>query len=162
MSSRTQSGSLVIVFSFFVALLLTGLPLPDWAQLFRPNWVALVLVYWCLALPTRVGVGTGWIIGLVVDVMTGGLLGQNALGLAIIAFLTNKLHQRIRVYPLRQQSATVLLFLLLERLICLWIMGFTGRSIELPQYFLPALIGTLLWPWIFFILRDLRRHFRVG
>ena len=68
--------------SFVVSLMLTALPMPEWASLWRPAWVALVLIYWCMALPARSGVLVGWSVGLLLDVMTGTLLGQHALALA--------------------------------------------------------------------------------
>ena len=66
----------VIALSFLAAFMLTAMPLPDWALPWRPAWIAMVLVYWCMALPERVGVITGWVIGLILDVMHGSILGQ--------------------------------------------------------------------------------------
>ena len=53
-------------------------------HVWRPAWVALVLVYWCMAAPDQVGVVAGWTTGLLLDVMTGTLLGQHALGLSVV------------------------------------------------------------------------------
>ena len=61
--------------------------------------IALVLVYWCLALPERVGVLAGWSIGLVLDVLNGSILGQHAFGLAFVAYVALQYHRRVRVYP---------------------------------------------------------------
>jgi rod shape-determining protein MreD len=155
-------GGEVIVTTFIVALVLTVLPLPWWAQPFRPQWHTLVLIYWCVALPQRVGIATGWLVGLLVDVLTGSLLGQHALSLSLIALLCVKLHLRIRVFPLWQQSVTVLTLLALERLLSLWIMGATGYPTPPLVYWAPALVSMLLWPWVFIILRDIRRRFGVN
>ncbi len=81
----SRNGGIVIILTLLMALILTILPLPDWAQMLRPQWYTLVLIYWVLALPLRVGVGIGWLVGIQVDVMTGTLLGQHALSLALIA-----------------------------------------------------------------------------
>ena len=78
LTTRSQGG-LTIALSFFVALILTIIPLPDWMASFRPEWVALTLIYWSMALPQRVGVGIGWGLGLALDVLKGALLGQHAL-----------------------------------------------------------------------------------
>jgi rod shape-determining protein MreD len=150
-----------IVTSFVVALMLTMLPLPDWAEPARPEWVAMVLIYWCMALPARVGIGVGWLMGLLVDVTRGALLGQHALALALVAYITLSLHQRLRVYPLWQQSLVVLMLVALEQLLVLWIKGVIGQSPGSWAYWLPSLTSMLLWPWMFLILRDVRRHFRV-
>ncbi len=154
-------GGWAITLSFIIALGLTILPLPEWARPLRPDWVALVLLYWSMALPQRVGVGIGWSVGLLVDVLTGTLLGQHALGLAVVAYLSLKLHQRIRVYPLWQQSLTVLFLLLLNQLLVMWVNGITGRPPRSWIYWAPSLVGMLLWPWLFVVLRDVRRRFRV-
>ena len=62
----------VVPASFVVAFLLTAVPLPEWAANWRPAWIAMVLVYWCIALPQRVGVITGWCVGLVLDLCHSG------------------------------------------------------------------------------------------
>jgi rod shape-determining protein MreD len=154
-------GGIVIVFTFVVALLLTIIPLPQWARLYRPDWVGLVLIYWCLAVPDRVGVAYGWMLGLLVDALTGSLLGQNALGLTIVAFLTLKLHKRLRLFPIWQQSLTVLLLLVIHQLLSLWISRVIGRPPQPWVYWAPSLVGMLLWPLVFMTLRGLRRQFRV-
>jgi rod shape-determining protein MreD len=154
-------GGWIIAFTFVVALMLTMLPLPDWAALFRPEWVAMVLIYWCMALPERVGVGIGWGAGLLLDVVKGALLGQHALALALVAYLTLHLYQRIRVYPLWQQSLFVLLMVALNQLLVLWVKGIIGEPPNDWLYWLPTLTSMLLWPWVFLVLRDLRRQFQV-
>lgn len=162
MALTRHRGGGIIVLSFVIALMLSIVPLPDWAQLLRPEWVTLVLIYWCLALPERVGVGVGWAVGLLMDVLQGTLLGQYALALALVAFLSLKLHQRVRVFPLWQQMATILMLVVLEQLLVFWIKGITGRAPNVWLYLLPSLTSTLIWPWLFVILRNLRRHFMVS
>lgn len=154
-------GGATIVISFIFALLLQMIALPDWAVSLRPDWLALVLVYWCIALPERVGVGIGWLTGLILDVANGALLGQNALALAIVAYLAIRLHQRIRLFPLWQQSVSVLLLITLHLMLVLWIKGSVGQSSETWAYWLPALTSLLAWPLVFNVLRGLRRTYRV-
>jgi rod shape-determining protein MreD len=153
---------LIIALSIIVSLLLTVLPLPEWIRVYRPQWYTLVLIYWTMATPQRVGVGVGWLTGISVDVITGTLLGQHALSLSLIAFITHKMHQRIRLFPLWQQSLTVLVLLLIEKLLQLWVMGAVGQPAPSLLYWAPPLVGMLLWPWLFIILRDLRRRFQVS
>ena len=156
-----RHGGWAIVLSLLVALTLTLLPLPEWAAPYRPDWVALVLIYWCLALPDRVGVGIGWMLGLLLDVLSGTLLGQHALGMTVIAYLAVKLHQRVRLFPTWQQALTVMLLLLLNQLLVLWVNGIIGRPAHSGLYWAPSLTGMLLWPWLFAVLRGMRRRFRV-
>ena len=66
---------MAVILSFLTAFVLTLLPLPDWANAYRPDWVALVLIYWCLDLPHRIGPGVGWVAGLMLDITQASLLG---------------------------------------------------------------------------------------
>lgn len=154
-------GGATLLITFVCAFLLQILPLPEWAETVRPDWVALTLIYWCIALPERVGVGIGWLVGLLLDVAYGSLLGQNALALAVVAYLAIRLHQRIRLFPLWQQAVSVLLLITLHLMLVLWIKGATGQSAETWVYWLPALTSMVLWPAVFIVLRGLRRSYRV-
>ena len=155
-------GVWIIVLTFAVALLLMILPLPEWARTFRPQWVTLVLIYWSLALPHRISVGTGFSLGILLDVLTGTLLGQHALGSSLVAYAAVSLHARIRVYPLWQQSLAVMVLLVIEHLLALWVMGASGQITPGLEYWAVPLVGAILWPWIFVTLRNIRRHFRIA
>lgn len=161
MIDRHHNGGVVIVCSFIAAYMLTAMPLPAWAAGWRPAWVMLVLIYWCLALPERVGIGIAWVSGLLLDVQQGAIFGQNAIVMVIVAYIIIKLHQRIRVYPLTQQALLVCLFVLLSQLLMLWIRGMAGIPPQHWSYWAPALTSMILWPWSFIILRDIRRKFHV-
>ncbi len=162
MNYTGRRGSGIIALSFVAAFTLLMMPLPSWAQLLRPEWVAMVVIYWTMALPNRVGIGIGWFAGLIVDVIRDSLLGQHALALAVVAFLTLRLHQRIRVYPPGQQAITIFLVMVINFLIILWIRGIMGQAPDLWQVLLPALTTAILWPGVFMVLRFLRRQFHVS
>ncbi|MEJ2453429.1 MAG: rod shape-determining protein MreD [Candidatus Thiodiazotropha sp.] len=154
--------SYVIYLSLLVGFLLTIMPMPEWAQSYRPQWVALILIYWCMALPERVGVGVGFTTGLLLDVLSGTLLGQHALGLSVIAFLALKLHLRVRVMPLRQQVFSIFILLLVERLLALWSTGAAGYPTPSLLYWVTPVVSMLLWPWTYLTLRNVRRRFHVN
>ncbi len=159
--SRTH-GTLIIGFSFVVALMLSVIPLPEWVKPFRPEWVGLAVIYWAIALPHRIGVGTAWTLGLLLDVLKGGILGQHGLALAVIVYLILKVHQQFRVYPLWQQALIIGALILLNQMLVLWINGIVGLDNSGWSYWLPSLTSAILWPWMFIILRDIRRHFVAG
>lgn len=161
MNTTQHQGGRLIITSFVLALLLHMIVLPETLQSLRPNWMVLVLIYWCLALPERVGVIAGWLAGLMLDVASGALLGQNALTLAIVAYLVLRLHQRIRLFPVWQQSMSILLLVLLHMMLVLWIKGSIGQSTETWAYWLPALTSMLFWPLVFPGLRWLRRTYHI-
>jgi rod shape-determining protein MreD len=148
---------LVIYLSLFVALVLMILPLPDWAQIYRPNWMALVMIYWSMALPKRVGLWFAFLCGIILDTSLGTLLGQHTLALVLIIVINMNFYQRIRVLALAQQAIYVFVLLLINQVVVAWVEGFLGRSTPLLAFFGAPFIGMLIWPWVFVVLRDIRR-----
>ena len=69
----------VIVSSLIIALVLQIVPLPIQVDLYRPDWVLVVLSYWCMALPHRVNVGIAFVTGIAVDILVGTTLGIHSL-----------------------------------------------------------------------------------
>jgi rod shape-determining protein MreD len=143
--------------SLVVALILMILPIPDWAQMYRPNWIALVLIYWSMALPQRVGLWFAFFSGIVLDTSLGTLLGQHTLALVVVVFLNLNFHQRIRVLALAQQAIYVFALLMINQVMVAWVEGILGRPTPIMAYFGAPLVGMLIWPWVFVILRDIRR-----
>jgi len=156
--SPDKRRRVTLISTFSAALILTTMPFPVWAEPFRPDWVGLVLIYWCLAIPERISVGTGWLLGFLQDVLYGSLLGSNAIGKTLVAFLAVRLHLQLRMFPRWQQAVSVFGLLITNQLLVLWIRGAIGQAPETFSYWTPSIVGALLWPWLFIILRDLRRR----
>jgi len=144
------------------AFMLAIMPLPDWAVEFRPDWVTLVLIYWAMAVPSRIGVTVAWLAGLLLDVSYGTLMGQHAIGMVIVIYFIHIQHQRLRVASLLQQSIVIFFLLLIKQLLILWVDGMLGRAPDSWLFFMPTITSTLLWPWTYLILRDIRRKFTVS
>ncbi|HZX19049.1 rod shape-determining protein MreD [Pseudomonas peli] len=159
MAARS-SNIWVVWLTLAVALLLSVSSMPKFMELGRPLWLALFLTYWVLAVPHRVGMTTAWVIGLLADVLNGTLLGQNALILTLITFLVLTLHQRLRMFPMWQQSTVLLVVFGLAQLVQLWLNALTGSRPPTLTFVLPALVSALLWPWVCTLLRGL--HQRLG
>ena len=157
---RAQNGW-IIALTLLVALWLSILPLPEWARWARPEWVALVLIYWVIALPQRIGVGMAWLTGLVLDLVEGTPVGQNALALAVIAYLALILYQRLRMYASWQQAGVVFVLIGINQLLCHWVQTMTARVVPTLMFLLPALVSGLLWPSVFLLLRHIRRRYGV-
>lgn len=158
MTAQVRRGTPLILASFAAGLLLTLVPMPYWAAEYRPQWVALLLIYWTLIAPARVGVFSALAAGLVLDVLTGTVLGQHALSLSVVGFLAVELRQRVLPFPGWQQALSVWVLLLVERLLSLWILGATGQPTPSLVYWVPTLIGMLLWPWLQGLLEALRER----
>lgn len=155
------SGRGIIAATLAIAIWLSVIPLPDWSRWARPEWVAIVLVYWVIALPHRVGVGVAFITGLVLDVVEGSPFGENAFALAVIAYLALNLYQRMRMYAAWQQSGIVFVLIGLNQLLCHWVQTLTSKVAPTMLFLLPALVSALLWPSAMLLLRKIRRQFAV-
>jgi len=162
MASTVHHGTGIIVTTLVVAMILTVIPLPEWIVAARPEFVALFIIYWCIAVPNRFGVGRAWLTGLVLDALLGGLLGQHALALTVVSYLSLKLHLRIRIYPLWQQALSILVLITIYQLLLLWTSGIIGKPATSWTYWLPALSSMLLWPMVFSVLHGVKRGFDVS
>lgn len=161
MVDQEPSGYGVILLSFVAAYTLAVLPLPQWLLWGRPEWVALTLIYWAIALPQRVGMVTGLLLGVGLDVLEGAVLGQNAFALVVVALLSLTLYQRLRVYSLWQQASVVFVLIGINQLICQWVQNLEGAGAGSLLFLLPAFSSALLWPVVLHTLRGLRRYYRV-
>lgn len=152
----------VIFLSFFIAYLLAIVPFPEWAMNYRPEWVPMVMIYWAMALPYRVGIGSAWVAGLVLDVLEGATLGVNALALVVITYVALSLHLRMRMFSTVQQSGLVLALVGLNLMLCNWLQIVTNQSVSSNLMFLmAALSSAVIWPSLFQLLRQVRRSFDV-
>jgi rod shape-determining protein MreD len=150
------SRRLPVVICIIIALMLAIVPMPDWASPYRPDWVALTLIYWSIGMPRTYSVGTAWIVGIVLDVARGTLLGQHALALAFITYLTVKFHLQLRVFPMSQMTATVFALLAIYQFILFWVNGVAGTYADAVAYWGPVVSGTVLWPLIALLYSGIR------
>ena len=151
-----------VIVTIIVSIMLVVIPLPGWAEPFRPDWVALTLIYWAMMMPRTWSVGSAWIVGLIVDVTQGTILGQHALALCFIVFATVRFHLLMRVFPMQQLTATVFALLALYQFILFWINGAAGIEVELSSYWGPVISGTLLWPVVMAFLSGIRMRVQHG
>ena len=148
-------GTLAVAFCFW------ALPAgPGW-QNYAPDWVSLVLIYWCFAIPGKVGLGSAWLTGLLLDVVSFGILGRYALSKTIIVFLAERLAFRVRVFPVWQQAILILGLLAVETaLVTLLGIVLGGPDISSGRWVAIA-VGALLWFPVYFSLRRLRHWARL-
>ncbi len=146
MSRDSDAHRRPVIISMILALMLAIAPMPDWAQSFRPDWVTMTLIYWTMNLPRSYSVGWAWIIGLVLDVAQGTLLGQHALALTLVIYITVTFHLQMRQFPLLQLSLTVSAMLALYQFVLFWINGVAGVNTPTMTYWGPVISGSLLWP----------------
>jgi rod shape-determining protein MreD len=150
----TNTSWFIIPVTFIVAFMLTLLPMPSWAIWLRPAWILMVLIFWVMAAPDKIGVGTAWLVGIILDILLGSLLGEHALALTIVTYIVVRMYSRLRMFPLLQQGLSIFLLVLLYQFILFCIQGFIGSSPNSWLYWSSSLTSMLLWPWVYSILRS--------
>ena len=152
---------ITLYLTLLVALVLELMPLPALANDWRAPWVLLVLCYWVLALPHRINIGHGWVLGLLMDALLGAPLGLHALALTLVAYVLAANFQRLRTMGLVQQALVIGVLAVAWESVQMageWFLN--GEPWQL-RHIQPALTATLLWPWLFVLLRRVRRRFVV-
>jgi rod shape-determining protein MreD len=139
-----------IALSFAAALLLNFLPWPDLR--FVPDFVALVLAFWCIRQPRLVGLGVGWLLGLLTDAGNGVLLGQHALAYSLLAFLCIWLSRRILWFGPAQQALHVAALLVVTQAVSLLVRLAAGADFPGWSLLIGPLAGAALWPFLTWLL----------
>jgi rod shape-determining protein MreD len=139
-----------IVLTLLIATLLNLLPFADWSAM--PDWAGLVLIFWAIHQPQRVGVGVAFLIGMAVDVIDGGVMGQHPLSYVLMVYLASELSKRILWFPLRHQMLHILPLLLLGQVVMLVARLIGGSAFPGWSYFLCAFVAALLWAPLNFVL----------
>ena len=145
-----------IVMSMFVALMLNLLPWQGLWLALRPDFAALVLLYWCTHKPHRIGIGIAWAVGIFADVADSSLFGQHALSYTVLAFGGIMLHRRIQMFDVREQPLQVFPLLLVSYAVFAavhWLM----RDSMSWEFFLGTLTSAMLWVPLSILLQAMRR-----
>lgn len=137
-------SNLFIAASVIAALFLNGLPWEGMWLMVRPDFAAVVMLYWCTHKPLRVGIGLAWMVGILADVADASLFGQHALSYSVLAFGGVVLSRRIRMFDLRKQTSQVFLILLLTYVTYAMVHWQVNGQVSWV-YFLGCLSSTLLW-----------------
>ena len=138
-----------LIFTWSIILLsivLTITPLPDLINSFRLPWLMMTVIYFSIFNVSLIGVLSAWLAGLILDLMAGGLMGENAMILSIISYLSYRFRFQIRVYPIWQIMVVVLIFLSLGELLSLWIQGVSGTMNLSVTEWINISIAVIIWP----------------
>jgi rod shape-determining protein MreD len=146
---RPVKGSTIFL-SLLAALLLNFLPWKDLRLV--PDFVALVLCFWCIRQPRLVGLGVAWALGLLTDAGNGVLLGQHALAYSVLAFLAIWLSRRVLWFGTAQQALHVAALLLVEQGVVLLVRIASGAGFPGWAILVGPLLGAVLWPLFSWLL----------
>lgn len=147
--------------SVFVALVLTVVQLPAFLFYFWPDWIAIVVAYWSLRTPTRVGPFVAFVIGTLLEVLFVRKFGVLGLGLATLAFLVNSASQQLQALSVWQQMISIGFFIAIFKLLTGWLSGMVSEFTITPEYWYSITGSVLIWPFATILLEELRRALRI-
>ncbi len=139
-----------IVLTLFLAFCLNLVPFGQIPGV--PDWVAIAIAFWSVHQPLRVGMGAAFILGVAIDVASGGLLGQHALAYVLLSYGASSLSRRILWFPLAQQTMHVLPMMLATQLVLWLVAAMAGRDNPSLWWLLTSFTSTLLWSPAHFVL----------
>ncbi|MCW8864972.1 MAG: rod shape-determining protein MreD [Colwellia sp.] len=154
-------NGIIVIFTLLIAVMASIMPLPLSVDVFRPDWVLIVLIYWTMALPGRVNIITAWVMGLLLDVLLGSVLGVHAAAMAVAIYIVAENFQKIRNFSISQQALITGVLAALYHLVVFWLQRFLIDVTFLTSYLYPVITSIVLWPWMFLLLRKVRRHFSI-
>jgi len=146
MMRETRIRRLPMALSALVALALAVLPLPSVLESLRPDFLVLIVFYWCIESPRAGGLTLAFVSGLALDVIHGVVLGQHALALTLTGAWATHLRLRIRVFSVLSQCLTIFALLTGYQFVLFWVDGATGNPVTTFSRWLAPFIGALLWP----------------
>ncbi len=136
--------------SLLIALLLNYVPFGYRPGV--PDWVALVLVFWCIREPLYIGMGMGFLLGILVDIGKSAAMGEHALAYVILAFIGNALARRIMWFPSLLQALHVLPMLLAAQALMIGVRVFAGEAMPEWDHFFSSFVGAALWLPLTYVL----------
>ncbi len=160
MSRKDHYPGYIVLLSLLVALILSHMPLPDPISAARPALVLLVAIYWTQFLPTAFGLLAAMLLGIMVDVLSGSLLGQHAFAFVLICYVIAKLRDSMRMFPWWQQGLVLAPLLGLYEFILFWMDGVSGREADTMWRWLPIVSTALCWPLLCSLLLPFRSTVR--
>lgn len=151
----------LISLTFLVGMMLTILPLPKWAVCYQPAWVLMILLFWMITIPYRVGIGVAFVVGCLLDLLMGTTLGEHALLFTFLAYFFIRHHALIRSLPTWQQMILVSITMTVYLILQYWIMVIVHSGPLTGKYWLTLISTTVLWPWLRFLLNDYQHRFKL-
>jgi len=142
-----------ILLTLVLALLANLLPWSGWTAWLAPDFVALLVLYWCIHEPRKFGFLTAWLLGLMMDIADGSLFGQHALAYVILAYAGTFLHRRVQRFSMAPQILHVIPLLLFTDLVVLLVRALAGADFPGLPYFLGRFVGAALWPPLTHLLK---------
>jgi len=163
--NRALKNRLLIYFSLFMALIVDSYNFSNDFQFIKPSFTLLVLIYWNMALPDKVGITTAVLFGVLVDLLESSILGLHGLLFVLITYLCQRFFYQFRITPIWQQSFSIfILAILVKQILALDFLDSALNRTNLSDnyYFMGtlyyAILNSLSWPLIYYLCRLYRRR----
>ena len=160
MSRKDHYPGYVVILSLLLALILSLVPLPDLLGAARPAVVLLVAIYWTQSLPGAFGLTAAMLMGLILDILSGSLLGQHAFAFVLVCYGVTKLRDSMRMFPGWQQGLVLLPLLAIYEFVLFWFDGISGRQADAMGRWLPVISTAFCWPLLCSVLLPFRSSVR--
>ena len=159
------NGGWVVLLTIMVAMVFAVFHLPehwpDWMGWLRPNWLLLVLFFWVMELPHRLGLFAAWFLGIAVDALVGEPLGLNAFIFAGFTYVTWSFYERLRMYSVVQQCGVVFMLVMVAEGLRSLVLGMGSNQGFDWNIAMIALVSALIWPFIYLFLLRVRTVVKV-
>lgn len=146
--TQSRVSWVAVALSFAAAAVLELLAMPQMLLAFRPEWMVLTLIYWLLRHPERIGLFSAFIVGGIMDVLSGTYLGIHIIACCIVSYLVLTMHQRLKMFPVLQQSLVIFFIIGILLMIVMTIRGALGAVDNNMSYLGAALSSALVWPFV--------------
>ncbi len=157
---NNQLRNLFFIWStILLSIILIVIPLPDVLDQYRLPWLKMTVIFFSIFNISLIGIISVWFSGLILDIMSGSLMGENALILAVLSYLSYRFRFQIRIYPMWQIMIVVLMLLSLGEFIALWIHGVSGTMFFNIYDWINVGIAVLVWPIFMRVLEKMQSLF---
>ena len=163
--NKSVKDRLLIYLSLLIALIIDSYNFSNIFQFIKPSFVLLVLIYWNMALPDRVGITTSLLFGVLVDLLQSSILGLHGLLFVLITYLCQRFFYQFRITPIWQQSFLIFILMILFKQILAF--DFLDSSVNrtnlsdnsyLINTFYYAILSSISWPFVYYSCRLYRRR----
>ena len=163
--NKSVKDRLLIYLSLLIALIIDSYNFSNIFQFIKPSFVLLVLIYWNMALPDRVGITTALLFGVLVDLLQSSILGLHGLLFVLITYLCQRFFYQFRITPIWQQSFLIFILMILFKQILAF--DFLDSSVNrtnlsdnsyLINTFYYAILSSISWPFVYYLCRLYRRR----
>lgn len=154
--NRHLKENFFIVVTFFIAFVLMVLPQPTWMAYAKPQWVFVVLLFWLMHAPRKIGPTVAWCIGLYMDLLMGTVLGEHALIYVVFTYVIQRFMRVVQAIPLWQQILGIGMAGVINMAVQVVFLRFNGVHVLSWAMLLPAVANMIVWPWLYLSCRDVR------